>query len=308
MLFTQNIDCLERAAGVPDDLMIEAHGSFATQRCIDCGTEYPDDLMQEAVTTGNVPHCPVPECNGLVKPDIVFFGEQLPEKFHKNREVPYEADLMIIMGTSLSVQPFASLPSFTTETTPRVLFNLERVGGIGSRPDDVCVLGDCDSGVRKLADALGWRHEVEALWKSVGGGKKSVEKDVTAGMTNDEKLEAEIAKLTDEVDQSLKISNGHKEWLEKHLGEKSAKGPPPVADDKTQAADGAAEAPKENIAIKPAEDKEIDNTTGKTSNAPKLPNLSATTDNTAKVSPEAPESTELLPETQPLNAPAHSRI
>ena len=73
MLFTQNIDCLERAAGVPAEKIVEAHGSFATQRCIECHTAFPDDLMLSAVQSGDVPHCIVPQCNGLVKPDIVFF-------------------------------------------------------------------------------------------------------------------------------------------------------------------------------------------------------------------------------------------
>ena len=71
-LFTQNIDCLEREAGVPDEKILEAHGSFARQRCIDCKTRYPDDLMKEAVTSNRVPHCVMPQCNGLVKPDIVL--------------------------------------------------------------------------------------------------------------------------------------------------------------------------------------------------------------------------------------------
>jgi NAD-dependent SIR2 family protein deacetylase len=42
-------------------------GSFATQRCIDCKTEYPNDLMKKAVESGDVPHCIVPQCNGLVR-------------------------------------------------------------------------------------------------------------------------------------------------------------------------------------------------------------------------------------------------
>ena len=161
-LFTQNIDCLEREAGVPDEKIVEAHGSFARQRCIECGTPYPDgtcsksfyylrgclrippshrslwlqsylskfniyagaeiltpstDLMKSSISKREVPHCLTPECNGLVKPDIVFFGEALPEDFHKNRMLPSTADLCIVMGTSLMVQPFASLPSFCTEGT-----------------------------------------------------------------------------------------------------------------------------------------------------------------------------------------------
>lgn len=47
-------------------MLIPKIGSFATQRCIDCKTEYPDDLMKKAVESGDVPHCIVPQCNGLV--------------------------------------------------------------------------------------------------------------------------------------------------------------------------------------------------------------------------------------------------
>jgi NAD-dependent histone deacetylase SIR2 len=213
MLFTQNIDCLERRAGVPAEKIVEAHGSFATQRCIDCKTEYPDDLMKESVQVGQVPHCLVPQCNGLVKPDIVFFGEALPAAFFTNRHVPGTADMIIVMGTSLSVQPFASLPSLAKPGAPRVLFNMERVGDFGSRPDDVVVLGDCDEGVRKLAEALGWLDELELLWRDVGGNVKEKEAikraEETKGMTKDEILEAEIGKLTGEIDSVLKLSKDH---------------------------------------------------------------------------------------------------
>ena len=227
MLFTQNIDCLERRAGVPDSLIIEAHGSFATQRCIDCKTAFPDDLMKKAVFAGEVPHCLVPQCNGLVKPDIVFFGEALPEAFHQNRHVAAQADLVFIMGTSLSVQPFASLPHFAMDGVPRVLFNLEVVGDLGSRSDDVIELGDCDSGVRKLADALGWRDELEALWLEVGGKVKEDEaarlKGARKGMTKDEILEAEIEKLTSEVDTALQLSKDHTKRVNDQLDKDSSK-------------------------------------------------------------------------------------
>ncbi|KAG0650203.1 Regulatory SIR2 [Hyphodiscus hymeniophilus] len=230
MLFTQNIDCLERRAGVPGSQIVEAHGSFATQRCIDCKTEYPDDLMKKAVLEGEVPHCLVPQCNGLVKPDIVFFGEALPEAFFQNRHVPAMADLVIVMGTSLSVQPFASLPLAVMEGVPRVLFNLETVGDLGSRADDVIELGDCDSGVRKLADALGWREELEALWMEVGGKVKEEEAAILLeqrkNMTKDELLEAEIEKLTGEVDMALKMSQDHTDRVNSMLDTDSTKAQP----------------------------------------------------------------------------------
>lgn len=233
MLFTQNIDCLERRAGVPEDKVVEAHGSFAAQHCIDCKAEFPASEMEQFIQLGDVPHCH--KCQGLVKPDIVFFGEQLPKRFFDNIEEVAKADAVIVMGSSLTVAPFSQLPSHTKEEVPRLLVNKEQVGGLGSRPDDVLFLGDCDAGVRKLADELGWRDELEALYKEVGGPKaQQPEGTPAAKIINDDILSEEIDKITSEVDHALKISDGHKNWLEKHLDKKSEVigGPTCVKEDK----------------------------------------------------------------------------
>lgn len=75
--FTQNIDTLERRAGVPAHKIIEAHGSFATQRCIECQTPFDAEKIKKAVLSEEIeiPRCERSRCRGLVKPDIVFFGE-----------------------------------------------------------------------------------------------------------------------------------------------------------------------------------------------------------------------------------------
>jgi len=222
--FTQNIDCLEREAGVPGDKIVEAHGSFATQRCIDCGLEYPEDRMKEAIAIKEVPYCERTRCGGLVKPDIVFFGEALPESFHRNRGLPASADLAIVMGTSLTVQPFASLPSFVREETPRILINMERVGNLGSRPDDVVLLGDCDEGVRKLADALGWREELEELWESKNPNKSMQEKEETKPKDKQAELDEKIEELTRGIDKTLKLSEDHQKQFEKDFKERDDTG------------------------------------------------------------------------------------
>lgn len=236
-LFTQNIDCLEREAGIPENKIIEAHGSFAHQRCIECKTTYPEGLMKEAVYNCEVPYCLVPQCNGLVKPDIVFFGEQLPEEFHLNKALPNIADLCIVIGTSLQVHPFASLPGFCSRGVPRVLINSEQVGTLGSRADDVLLLGDCDSGVRHLASALGWIEELEALWDETkpGANKKSPEKEETK--SKDEMLENEIAILTREIDQSLKVTADYDIQLRDHLTEDPAGLPKKITGDSAATGD-----------------------------------------------------------------------
>ncbi|KAM0432247.1 hypothetical protein ACHAPT_004785 [Fusarium lateritium] len=197
MLFTQNIDCLERTAGVPSNKIIEAHGSFATQRCIECKTVFPDDKMKEHVFGGKVPHCAEPGCNGLVKPDIVFFGESLPKAFDQNVHNVAMADLVLIIGTSLTVYPFAALPGMAQEDKPRVLFNMERVGMIGNRSDDVIELGACDDGIRKLADELGWRDELERLWRDTVGDEEA---DRQLSGRKEDEVEDEVERLAAEVE------------------------------------------------------------------------------------------------------------
>ncbi|CAE6397113.1 unnamed protein product [Rhizoctonia solani] len=171
MCFTQNIDTLERLAGVPSEKLIEAHGSFAENHCIDCGAEFPSDEMRKLVMTPNpnvhggvnIPKCKNPKCGGLVKPDIVFFGESLPQKFHDSVHTLPFADLALVIGTSLTVHPFARLPEMVSDRCPRALLNMEPAGNFG-RADDVVHLAPCDDAVRELCDLLGWREELENLW------------------------------------------------------------------------------------------------------------------------------------------------
>ena len=78
--FTQNIDTLERQAGVPAERIVEAHGSFADQHCIECKQGFDGARMKEAVEKAEIVRCA--ECGGLVKPDIVFFGESVRAACH----------------------------------------------------------------------------------------------------------------------------------------------------------------------------------------------------------------------------------
>lgn len=213
-LFTQNIDGLERKAGVPAGRVFATHGSWATQRCLKCKTAFPDDLMMEAIEGGYVPYCRADACGGTVKPDVVFFGESLPAGYEEEEQRIVEADLVLVMGTSLKVHPTARIPGLAKEGVTRVLINLERAGDFGKRPEDVCMLGGCDEGVRTLADALGWRSELEELWRGIASDGGDVDED------ND--LDQAIENLRQKMEQAGNISNGHKRMLEKHLEEKFA--------------------------------------------------------------------------------------
>ncbi|PIL22456.1 hypothetical protein GSI_15144 [Ganoderma sinense ZZ0214-1] len=162
--FTQNIDTLERQAGVPLDRLVEAHGSFASQHCIDCKKEYDSEKMRLAIEKAEVVRCDDESCAGLVKPDVVFFGESLPELLSQSIPKISSADLLFVIGTSLTIQPFAKLASMAPETCPRVLINLDFAGDIGMRADDVLLLGKCDGIVRDLCLELGWADALEREW------------------------------------------------------------------------------------------------------------------------------------------------
>jgi NAD-dependent SIR2 family protein deacetylase len=124
------------------------------------------------------PRCEDPRCGGLVKPSIVFFGEGLPPRFFERRRVDLPAaDLLVVVGTSLVVHPFAGLLHDVAPRVPRLLINRERVGEArpggsrgfvfdGDAPGggrDVLFLGDADEGVRALASLCGWGEELEAI-------------------------------------------------------------------------------------------------------------------------------------------------
>jgi len=136
-----------------------------------CLASADPSLIWNAVEKDQVPHCPL--CDGIIRPNVTFFGESLPKTFHEHslRDLK-EADLLIVIGTSLKVYPFAALVNDVSPTTPRLLFNLEEAGpfqGISEASDearvsgkyyrDVAFLGQCDAGVEKLAELLGWQHD-----------------------------------------------------------------------------------------------------------------------------------------------------
>lgn len=125
----------------------------------------------------STPRC---KCGGLIKPDIVFFNEPLPQKFNwMSTADMVTCDLLIVIGTSLTVQPFAGrrieriervgLVHKVKENVPRMLINREPVGPFRFYQMDCCFrdvvyLGDCDEGVKKLCDLIGWRSELEELY------------------------------------------------------------------------------------------------------------------------------------------------
>jgi NAD-dependent protein deacetylase/lipoamidase len=107
-VITQNIDALHDKAGSMN--VIEMHGTMRTLSCAQCFRKAEaKDFLQAFIEQGELPHCP--DCNGLMKPDVILFGEQLPQKaWHDAQRESRRCDLMLVAGSSLEVLPVAGLP------------------------------------------------------------------------------------------------------------------------------------------------------------------------------------------------------
>ena len=144
-VYTQNIDGLEVIAGVSASKMVECHGHFRTARCIDCHTPADVAVCRNTMMLeqGRAPTCTV--CHGLVKPDIVFFGEELPARYGTwVGPDTRHCDLLLVMGTSLQVAPVSHIPEYVPKSCPRLLLNRELVGDFGRSSMDVFVPGNVD--------------------------------------------------------------------------------------------------------------------------------------------------------------------
>lgn len=110
-VITQNIDRLHRVAGT--ERLIEVHGSIESSICLECGGKLSLERVIEQLRDGDgAPECPA--CVVPLKPDVVLFGELLPERaLAEAQALALEADLMICVGSSLEVYPVAGLPAIT---------------------------------------------------------------------------------------------------------------------------------------------------------------------------------------------------
>eukprot|EP01127_Copromyxa_protea_P016446 TRINITY_DN4889_c0_g1_i6.p1 TRINITY_DN4889_c0_g1~~TRINITY_DN4889_c0_g1_i6.p1 ORF type:complete len:656 (+),score=109.68 TRINITY_DN4889_c0_g1_i6:408-2375(+) len=173
--FTQNIDTLETVAGVPPEKVVEAHGSINTATCSKCSKKCLDmDNFWKNVNEDVLPTCQF--CEGILQPDIVLFGQGLPSRFFDCADDLKECDLLIVMGTSLKVYPFAGLVNSVRDDVPRLLFNNEAVGpftkgvqekiqdgglvqvtpGAPGTYRDVAIIGDIDQAVVEFSKLCGW--------------------------------------------------------------------------------------------------------------------------------------------------------
>ncbi|SJM87795.1 probable NAD-dependent histone deacetylase SIR2 [Zygosaccharomyces bailii] len=191
--YTQNIDNLESYAGIEPEKVVQCHGSFATASCTTCHWKLPGEKIFENIRRLELPLCPycymkrkeyfpndtstAPQeltpslhtplkSHGVLKPDITFFGEALPSKFHKTiREDILKCDLLICIGTSLKVAPVSEIVNMVPSHVPQILINRDPVR---HAEFDLNLLGYCDDVATLIAQKCSWDipHESWNLLKN----------------------------------------------------------------------------------------------------------------------------------------------
>lgn len=122
-VLTQNFDGLHQAAG--STRVVELHGSLATTSCLRCAASWPTPHVLERLPDEPDPACE--ECGGVLKPDVVYFGQPLPdEALAQAVAAATDADVFVAIGTTLTVQPVASLAALAVDAGARlVIVNAE---------------------------------------------------------------------------------------------------------------------------------------------------------------------------------------
>lgn len=149
---TQNIDRLHHMAGTEE--LIEVHGSIETSRCLSCGAAYELEWVRDRAAEVGVPRCTQCDDGPPLKPDVVLFGEMLPEAaIGRAFELAAGADLLIAVGSSLVVHPVAGLPALTLRGGGNLALITE-----GPTPYDgeavVKLTGDVEEELQALSAAL----------------------------------------------------------------------------------------------------------------------------------------------------------
>ena len=114
-VITQNVDNLHQKAGVPEDKVFELHGNMQWVVCLSCHRRFPmKEILQRIKEGTEVPDCP--HCHGILKPDAVFFGEQLPQRtLMEATRRSRNCDFFIVIGSTLVVYPAAYMSTYARE-------------------------------------------------------------------------------------------------------------------------------------------------------------------------------------------------
>lgn len=158
--YTQNVDGIEKLAGISAAKLVECHGSMHGFHCSKCRKKGDyTTILHNLITNNELPIC---KCSNFMKPDIVFFGEALPSILEKRTSVDIiTCDCVLVIGTSLKVG--GSVVEFLKRldpATPQILINRDQVGlpAKFSEGFDVSLLGSCDDVIEFLLHRLAWER------------------------------------------------------------------------------------------------------------------------------------------------------
>lgn len=151
-IVTQNIDGLHQKAGSNPAQTIELHGTAHQVRCFDCGGSWPAETIQARLATETVPACDV--CGGMLRAATVLFGQALPEvPLRRAIEAARQCDLMLVIGSSLVVQPAARIPEIAKASGARLAIVNREPTPLDDRAD-VVVRSGAGAALTALAEAL----------------------------------------------------------------------------------------------------------------------------------------------------------
>jgi NAD-dependent deacetylase len=144
-VLTQNIDGLHQKAG--SRAVLELHGGYQKNFCMQCRRMYDFAALKRKLAAEAIPHCDA--CGGVIKPDIVFFGEPVPA-YEEAARIAAACDCLLVIGTSLTVYPAALLPELVRGTVVVVT----KGGRAGGAPGSLQVDADIDEFFRKVAQEV----------------------------------------------------------------------------------------------------------------------------------------------------------
>ena len=146
-IITQNVDGLHQLSGNTD--VIEFHGNFAWQRCMEC---------QHRIETRrlNLEHIPPRcECGGIFRPECIFFGEIIPpQQLVRSKQIASACDVMLVVGTSASVQPAAYMPVIAKRSGAKVIEINPEITPLTSDISDYLIMGKAGEVFNRLLEEI----------------------------------------------------------------------------------------------------------------------------------------------------------
>lgn len=150
-IVTQNIDGLHQQAGSKD--VIEFHGTFSSQHCMNCGA----GVDSRTLPMDQLP--PKCNCGGILRPDVVMFGEMIPPGALQRAQIMASTcEVMMVVGTSATVEPAAYLPVIAKRSGATIIEVNPETTPLTGQITDIALIGEAGRVMRELVDAVKHKH------------------------------------------------------------------------------------------------------------------------------------------------------